>query len=88
LDIHVEKIRVHRMLFMQNRKADEGWIENVNEDITSLGLTLDMTNWLWRSVENIYSYPLPPNGCHQELMMMMLGNIYVCEQLKQTGSET
>jgi len=48
-------------------------MDNINEDIKSVGLRLrgamDLTKYR-RKFEVIYSYPSPPNGWRQELMML------------------
>jgi len=45
----------------------------INEDIESIGLIEEQ--WTLQRTEGIgyiYSYPSPPNGWHQELMVMMM----------------
>ena len=47
------------------------WIDNINEDIASLGLT-ERNNGLDKgpsTMEVTHSYPSPPNGWRQELMI-------------------
>jgi len=52
------------------------WINNVNEDITSLALRLrgamdiDII-FCPRTIKIIYSYPSLPNDWHRELMMLI-----------------
>jgi hypothetical protein len=57
------------------------WVDkNINENITSLGLTLrqtmNLTKLITEEMEIIYSYFLPPNGWLRERMMMMMVMMY------------
>jgi len=80
---HVERMSIHRIPHNALHARFEGkrnkgrprlrWIDSIDEDIESIGLTIEGSNGLDkgpRTMEVIHLYPSPPYAWRQELVMM------------------